>query len=367
MYHDYAARVDKLRAIPNCDAIVLVPGANFTYFLGLDLFLQKRPTVAIITPDRIGLIVPKLELPGVAKSPLQFELFAWADEEEHYSAFEQAVSALGLRGKTLGIDGLTVRVFEWLELLRAAPSLKPHDVSYDLFRIRSLKTADEVDAIRRAIAVSEKALQQLIAHPETLIGQTEKQIMNQLDGLMKADGAEELAFDTHVQTGEASAHPHGNSGNRPLARDEFLLIDYGARMDGYPADITRTFCVGTPSAEMQKIYDAVYRANEAARQISGPGVAAGAVDKAARDVIEAAGYGEYFTHRTGHGLGIDGHEPVPQIAGNITYPLEVGQVFTIEPGIYVPGIGGVRIEDDVLVTDNGVEILTTFPYTFVIG
>ena len=178
---------------------------------------------------------------------------------------------------------------------------------------------------------------------------------------MTEGGGDGLAFDSLIQTGPNSANPHGSSTQRALQRDEFLLIDYGCKIDGYPADITRTFCLGSPSAEMQKIYDTVLRANDAAKAAAKPGVPCEQVDKAARQVIEAEGYGQYFIHRTGHGLGLDTHEPIPQIAGGVDYPLQPGMTFTIEPGVYVPGLGGVRIEDNVLVTDSGLEVLTSFP------
>jgi Xaa-Pro dipeptidase len=192
-------------------------------------------------------------------------------------------------------------------------------------------------------------------------GMSEIAIAEWLVSELKKLGSTGLAFDPLVQTGPNSALPHGDLTDRTLQRDEFLLIDYGGSINGYPADITRTFCLGTPSAEMQKIYDTVLAANAAAKAIAGPGVAMGTVDKAARDVITAAGYGEYFTHRTGHGLGLDTHEPVPQIASGVADLLEPGMAFTIEPGIYVPGLGGVRIEDNVVVTERGVDVLTSYP------
>jgi Xaa-Pro dipeptidase len=173
-------------------------------------------------------------------------------------------------------------------------------------------------------------------------------------------GAERPSFDTLVQTGVNSANPHGTTTDRALQAGEFLLIDYGCTVNGYPSDITRTFCLGEPTAEMQRIYDTVLRANEAARAVARPGVAMGDVDAAARTVIENAGYGDYFTHRTGHGIGLDVHEPIPQIASGVTDVLEAGMAFTIEPGIYLPHLGGVRIEENVVVTDTGIDVLTTF-------
>jgi Xaa-Pro dipeptidase len=190
---------------------------------------------------------------------------------------------------------------------------------------------------------------------------TEKEIAKALNDLQFSYGGEELAFDTLIQTGPNSSNPHGHATDRALDFDEFLLIDFGCKVSGYYSDITRTFVLGDPTPEMQRIYDTVKAANEAAIAAAGPGVPAGQVDRAARKVIEDAGYGQYFTHRTGHGLGMDGQRSMPQIAANITYPLEPGMTFTIEPGIYLPGVGGVRIEDNVVITETGLEVMTHFP------
>jgi Xaa-Pro dipeptidase len=283
----------------------------------------------------------------------------WNDVEGYEGAFARALDELALRGKTLGVDGMTMRVTEWLAFSRIDPTLEVTPVEHELIRIRAQKTPDEVAAMRRAIAISEAALSQLLT--EVQPGMSEKAIAARLDALMIEGGSDGLAFESLVQTGPNSANPHGSSTQRPLQKDEFLLIDYGCKVDGYPADITRTFCLGAPSAEMQKIYDTVLHANEAAKAVAKPGVPCEQVDRAARQVIDQAGYGQYFIHRTGHGLGLDTHEPIPQIADGVEYPLTEGMTFTIEPGIYVPGLGGVRVEDNVLVTDTGLEVLTNFP------
>jgi Xaa-Pro dipeptidase len=229
-----------------------------------------------------------------------------------------------------------------------------------MLQIRAIKTADEVAAMRKAIDISEKALDKVLGWVKP--GMTELQIAGKLSDEMTAGGCDSILFNL-ILTGPNSALPHGNTGSRILGKDDFLLMDFGCVWNNYPSDITRTYCLGTPSDEMKRIYEAVYQANAAARAISAPGVTCGAVDKAARDVIEAAGYGEFFTHRTGHGLGLSGHE-MPQIASGVETILEPGMVFTIEPGIYIPAIGGVRIEDDMVVTETGCESMTTYPREF---
>lgn len=362
----YADRLARLRPLfdTGIDAIAIVPGANMVYFAGLEFHLSERPTIGLITPDgdgvRFNIIVPFLESPKLdARPDLRGERFAWTDTDWYEGTFARALDILGLRGKTIGVDGMTMRVSEWLAFLAIDPALQIRPVEKDLVRIRAIKSPVEVAAMREAIQISERALARLMSEIEP--GVSETAIAARLSILCAEEGAHGDAFAPLVQSGENSANPHGFATARVVREGEFLLIDYGARYDGYPADITRTFCLGTPTDEMRRLYDAVLRGNEAARAIARPGVKMGDVDKAARDVIEAAGYGEYFTHRTGHGLGLEGHEPSPQIAPGVEDVLEPGMMFTIEPGVYVPGVGGVRIEDNVLVTADGLDVLTSYP------
>jgi Xaa-Pro dipeptidase len=363
MQVDYRARQDKLRQINGVDAIAVVPGANMRYFTGLNLHLSERPIIALFTPDgAFSIIIPELEVPQInARPDLEARPFGWSDTSGYMGAFAAALRDLGLTGGTLGVDGFTMRVSEWLAFQSIDPTLKVRAVERELVQIRARKMPDEIALMRQAIQLSETALANVLARIEP--GMTERQIAAQLNEELSVQGSQGNAFGPLVQSGPNSALPHGSTSDRPLAADEFLLIDYGGLVEGYPADITRTFCLGTPSAEMQKMYDVVLAANRAAVATAGPGVTMGEVDRAARAVIEAAGYGPYFIHRTGHGLGLDIHEPIPQIAAGVEDKLEPGMAFTIEPGIYVPGLGGVRIEDNVVVTDTGLDVLTTFPRT----
>lgn len=356
----YEKRLHRLFETLDADVVALVPGANMVYFTGLHFHLSERPVIALLSRDGIHIIVPELEAIKLQERPeLEARAYLWRDETGYDAAFTEAVSALNLGERTLALDGQTMRVFEWLAFQRAGVAIQQgRDVGQALLDVRAQKDAAEIDAIRRAIAISERALAETLAWVRP--GTTERAIAAHLSQRMRELGGQGDAFGPLVLTGDKSASPHGNTGDRPLGDDEVLLIDFGAQVDGYPADITRTFCLGTPSEELSAIHDAVLRANQAARKVAGPGVPCGEVDRAARDVIEAAGYGPYFIHRTGHGLGLEVHEQPQIVAGN-AQTLQAGMVFTIEPGIYVPGVGGVRIEDNVVVTAEGVEVLTRYP------
>lgn len=358
MEFDYAARQARLGEIDGADEVALVPGPNMVYFTGLHFHLSERPTIAIYSKDGLSFIMPELEMPKLARRPdLNARAFAWNDKDGFEGAFRQAVDELGLNNRRLAVDDQTMRVFEYTAFQHAGAK-EIGSAGIALLNIRAIKTPQEIDAVREAVHRSEAALEQLLRWVQP--GMTETQIARRLAQLMQAEGMHEAAFEPLVQTGPNSALPHGMVTERALGEDEFLLIDFGGKHAGYPADITRTVCLGSPDDRMREIYDTVLAANQAATRAAGPGVACGDVDKAARDVIESAGFGEYFIHRTGHGLGLQGHE-LPQIAAGVEESLQPGMLFTIEPGIYVPGLGGVRIEDDVVVTTDGVEVLTSFP------
>jgi Xaa-Pro dipeptidase len=360
---DYKTRQSQLLKIEGVDAVAIVPSPNMRYFTGLEFHLSERPIIALFTRDGdLAFIVPELEAPKLAARPdLDARAFTWTDSQGFAGAFAEAVESLGLRGGVLGVDGLMMRVTEWLSFQAADATLQVRGIEGALTAIRARKLPDEIEKMRQAISLSENALDKLLATVQP--GMSEREIANRLSDELAAAGSHGHAFGPTVQIGPNSALPHGSTGDQRLGRDDLLLIDFGGTVDGYPADITRTFCLGTATAEMQKVYNLVLAANQAATAIAGPGVAMGQVDKAARDVIETAGYGKYFIHRTGHGLGLDIHETVPQIAAGVEEPLLPGMSFTIEPGVYVPGWGGVRIEDNVVVTDTGIDVLTSFRRT----
>lgn len=362
---DLTARQDKLAAIDGVDVIALVPSANLRYFTGLSLPRAERLTLAFFAPERgWHYLLPSLEAAQLSEEQQQ-SAYLWKDEDGPVEALRALCADLELADVALGVDGMSMWVSEWLMLRGLEPTLRVTPIERDLANIRAIKHPGELDAIRRAVTASEQALTRLLR--EVQPGMSERAIAALLERALQDAGSERPAFNTLVQTGPNSALPHGAAGGRSLEKGEFLLIDFGGVVGGYPADITRTVCLGTPDREMQRVYDTVSTANRAAIAKIAPGVTMGAIDRAAREVIEDAGFGDYFVHRTGHGMGLEVHEPIPQIAAGVSDLLQPGMVFTVEPGIYLPGFGGVRLEEDVVVTDNGVEVLTSYPHQLSLG
>jgi Xaa-Pro dipeptidase len=217
----------------------------------------------------------------------------------------------------------------------------------------------ELAAMRKAVEIAQRGLQATI--PSIRRGVSEQELASELTlQLLRAGSNPEFPFTPIVSTGPNSANPHASPSSKALSEGDLLVIDWGATWEDYISDLTRTFGIGNLDAEFIKIAEIVKESNAAGLAAARPGVTAGSIDRAARTVIENAGYGHYFTHRTGHGVGMEGHEP-PYIRGDNPLVLEPGMTFTIEPGIYLPGKGGVRIEDNVVITHDGAESLSDLP------
>ena len=225
--------------------------------------------------------------------------------------------------------------------------------------IRLIKTEDEVEKIRKACAISDAAFEHILNFIQP--GMTEIQIANELEAKMKDLGSTRPAFDTISASGERSALPHGFPSNRKLQEGDFFTLDFGAVYEGYLSDMTRTVAIGEVSDQLKEIYDVVSKALEAGLQQIKAGMTGEEVDAITRDIITEAGYGDYFGHSTGHGVGMYIHEGIALAKGSKSV-VQPGMILTIEPGIYLPGVGGVRIEDDVYIKEDGsIEILTHAP------
>jgi Xaa-Pro dipeptidase len=247
-----------------------------------------------------------------------------------------------------------------LRLLEGAIQQATFPAAEDLIAgLRMTKDPAEIASMRKAVQIAQIALEATL--PSIEIGMTEKELVSELTLQLLRGGAEsKLPFTPIVCAGPNSANPHAIPSKRRLQPGDLLVIDWGATHEDYLSDLTRTFAVGEVISEFSRIAQIVATANTAGRAAAAPGVPAGVVDRAARDVIEKEGYGPYFFHRTGHGVGLEEHEE-PYIRGDNAQLLEPGMTFTIEPGIYLPERGGVRIEDDVVITADGSESLSDFP------
>lgn len=340
------------------DGVVLMPGPNLFYLSGLRLHVSERPiVVGFDLNGQTMVLLPGFESGRAAKVVPDAMLLTYSDESGYRPAFSALAQAMGLDGKRIAVEYQNMRVLELRALEAAAPGAEFVSLEQSLPGLRAIKDERELDALRAAIAITEKALHAMFSWP--VVGWTERQLAERLTAEMMDGGADSVAF-MIVVAGPNGSDPHAGPSDRAFQLGDLVTIDCGAVHQGYTADITRTFAVGPVEGELREIYEVVRQANAAGRAAVRPGVVAQDVDRAARAVIENAGYGEYFTHRTGHGLGIETHEPPYVVEGNELH-LESGMVFTVEPGVYLPGVGGVRIEDDMVVTPEGGESLTTFP------
>jgi len=343
------------------DALAINPGPSLFYLTGLPFHLMERPTVLLVVPDKVPvLILPELEKLKLAASRVPITGFTYNDNPASWpAAFEKAAASLDLTGKTIGVEPTRLRVLELRYLEGAIPSA--HFVSSEniFSALRMQKDSTELNAMRKAVQIAQQALLSTLPfiHP----GVTERAIASELvSQLLKAGTEPDMPFFPIVSGGPNSANPHAVPSDRPIAVGELLVIDWGAACDGYASDLTRTFAIGDVEPEYHRIAEVVLQANTAGRAAGKPGLVAGQVDAAARQVIDAAGYGAYFNHRVGHGLGMEGHEHPYMFAENILV-LQPGMTYTVEPGIYLPSRGGVRIEDNVVITSEGCETLSDLP------
>jgi Xaa-Pro dipeptidase len=359
---------DQLRSA-ELDYMALVPSSNMVYFTDLHMHLSERPTVALFPAQADAdpiLIAPGFEVGKARHSTnLNWRVFAYADGQSYQDAFDAAAREMNLDGKRIGVESLSMRVLESNLLSTAAPRARLVAADDVIKPIRIIKDANEIAAMRKAIALTQDVLARTLE--EVKPGMTEQQVANIMTTNALKMGAQDVAFGALIQTGMSAAFPHGGAGERVLQAGDLMVMDFGYRVDDYPADLTRTIAIAQPpSDELKRIYEIVKAANAAGRAAVKPGVRCQDVDRATRAVIEQAGYGKYFTHRTGHGLGLDVHEPPFMVEGDTTV-LQPGMIFTVEPGIYIEGVGGVRIEDNMLVTENGGESLTTFTRDMIVA
>ena len=358
------ARLNNLTAsmrTSKLDAVILNPGPTLTYLTGVHFHLMERPVVLFVAPGQDPvLVLPELELPKMELFPYKVQAVAYGENPSEWeNAFRKAAQALGLDGKRIGVEPRQLRLLEFSHVKAGAPESEFPDASNVLSMLRLKKDKAEVDSMRRAVKIAQDALEATI--PLIKIGMTERELSSELVMQLLKNGSDsEFPFAPIVSAGPNSANPHASPTERKLQAGDLLVVDWGAAYEGYISDLTRTFSVGEVEDEYQRIHKIVQESNAAGRAAGKPGVPCADVDKAAREVIEKSGYGKYFTHRTGHGIGMEGHED-PYMRGDNMQLLEPGMAFTVEPGIYLAGRNGVRIEDNVVITETGADVLSDMP------
>jgi len=348
------------------DALALTPGFSLLFASGLHFHLMERPVVALFTVDgRVALVLPQLEMAKLANLSYEIKAFPYGENPKTWTdVFRNAIRFLDLDEKKIGVEPRAMRVLAYRYLQTAAPHATFPDGTDVTASLRIVKTDAEISAMRNAVKIAENALEATL--PRIKIGVTEKEIASELVLQLLKHGSESpFPFNPIVSGGANAANPHVMPSERKLQAGDLLVIDWGARYNDYISDITRTFAIGEIDAEYSKIHEIVQVANAAGRAAAKPGLPAKIVDLSARKVIDDAGYGQYFTHRTGHGIGMEGHE-APYMRGDNERILEVGMAFTVEPGIYLPNRNGVRIEDDLVITEAGAESLSTLPREMIV-
>ena len=358
MYEQRLARLRRRMEETGTDLVVLGPSSHLVWLAGMAPHGDERPVLLAITREGAGMLIPALNVDS--QRPLTtVPFFPWTDADGPHEALAALLAALGLSGTTprVVLDE-TMRADFALLVLDALPGATRSFTADTVGALRAIKDEDEFGRLKRNAVLNDRVLETAFAALRP--GVTEDEIANLIREAYRDHGAR-VDF-VSVCFGENGAFPHHTSTQRVLGTDEAILIDLGGRSEGYPSDMTRVGSIGTPPAEFGAVWEIVERAVQAALAAARPGVPARLVDKAARDVITAAGYGANFPHRTGHGLGIDGHE-TPYITASSDRPLEVGNVFSIEPGIYLPGKFGIRLEEIVILRADGPEIFSELPRT----
>ncbi|MEU2551628.1 aminopeptidase P family protein [Streptomyces sp. NPDC013313] len=348
---DYRARMERAArsaADAGLAGLLVAPGPDMVWLTGYTpTAVTERLTVLVLTPGRDPvLVVPTLEAPDAERAPAASALTLrdWTDAKDPYAVTAALLQDHG----RLGISDNTWAM-HLLGLQRILPGTSYAALTDALPMLRAVKDAAELELLAAAGAAADQAFEEIRNMP--FAGRRESDVGHDLAGLLRRFGHSQVDF-TIVGSGPNGANPHHEVGDRVIRRGDMVVLDFGGLKDGYGSDTTRTVHVGEPTEEERRVHDVVRAAQEAGFRAVRPGAACQEVDRAARAVIADAGYGEYFIHRTGHGIGVTTHEPPYMIEGE-ERPLVPGMCFSVEPGVYLPGRFGVRIEDIVTVTEDG--------------
>lgn len=315
----------------------------------------------IFPNDDPFLVCPKMEVHQAERSGWEHEIIGYQDHEDPWHLIHKVIiNQMPLGKQTIAIENATLPYEKAMALKQLGGELTFTSIEPILASLRMVKDQLEIAAMKKAGELADYAVG--VGVNAIKKGRTEQGIIAEIEYELTKRGYPEMAFSTMVLTGGNSAAPHGHPGNRQIKEGDFVLFDLGVVVDGYCSDITRTVCYKHASDKQTEIYETVLKAEIKAIEACRDGLRIGDLDLIARKIIAGKGYGDYFPHRLGHGLGLGAHE-APSMSENNDDLLKTGMVFTIEPGIYVPNIGGVRIEDDVYLSEEGAVTLTNYPKT----
>lgn len=344
----------------NIDLIILVPDSNLYYLTGNSFSASERLLLYFLQKNGKGFyLVPKVEKTKL-KITENDEVISYSDKDGPLSVRNIIKTKLSEHPQVAVEDDM--RLFEW-HFLKELEIVKARNFSEVLKNVRIVKQEEEIMHLRRATHILEKSLQATL--PIIEVGKTENEIAARLEYEMKIRGSEGTPFSTIVASGSRGALPHGRASEKVIENGDLIVIDFGSIVNGYVGDMTRTIGVGDISKEKRYVYDIVKSAIINSINTIEIGIQACEIDAVARKIISDAGYGEYFTHRLGHGIGLDAHEE-PYISPSNKELIRPGMSFTIEPGIYIENQFGIRIEDDVVVTEDGIENLMNTNHELII-
>jgi Xaa-Pro aminopeptidase len=310
----------------------------------------------VLTPDKILCVSDARYTTQLAEECPGLECFI---RQPHQKLLDVTVKILeAMKLSAIGVEGDDLALSTYLALREKLEGIELPSLSGVVEDLRMIKDAEEIEETRQAVWMAERAF--AIAKNSLRVGQTERDVSHLIENSIRQFGGQGCSFEPIVATGDRSALPHYRASTLPIGQDPVLLIDWGATARRYKSDLTRVLVTGKIPPKLERIYRVVLTAQQAAIRAIRPGVVAKDVDSVARKIIADAGFGKYFGHGLGHGLGMDIHE-APRLNATCEVKLAAGMIVTVEPGIYLPGVGGVRIEDDVLVTRTGHEVLTSVP------
>jgi Xaa-Pro aminopeptidase len=347
MYQQRLDRVREAMGEQGVDVLLVSVGRDLPYLTGYEAMPLERLTMLVVPRDgEATMVIPRLEAPRVVEQPGVFALQPWGETEDPVALV--AKLAGGARAAAVG-DQMWARFL--VELLPMLPGVEYRRAVDVVGPLRMVKDEAEIAALAAAGAAADRVAAQLQAGEIGLVGRTEAEVSADISARLIAEGHDKVNF-AIVAAGENAASPHHHAGERVIREDEIVLCDFGGTMAGYCSDITRCVFTGSPPAEIADAYAVLHAAQAGGVQAATVGTPCEVVDRAARDVIAAAGYADHFVHRTGHGIGMEEHEDPYIVEGN-RRPLEAGHAFSIEPGIYLPGRWGMRLEDIVVAGPAG--------------